>query len=1050
VHDAATTGPRPRSDRSEAGSLHDLEHLIDHAAHLLPAQGPITVFVHHNTLHAFEHLPFDEAVKAGAATYGCHPYLPEEFYRREVASGRIRPDDLTAVLIDDLGEDADLLIGFMGTRYHLRLAMLEHPLRLGPDAELRWLIAETDALHRFRDEAPRDVRRRVIDQARHWTLRDYLDGRTGLDGRARDGITSLLDQFGASRIERWSERTWESFTLHLLWRICHNGVHGVPRFGETAPLPLRHRDLLLMATGWDTDSLVHEVLIRFCAAFLDQGFAGWSLPGREAGFFDAFLRLYRDARPADTWLRGLPDELKRVQRETRSPLGSIAESLRLLGVADAERGEYLTRTVLALRGWAGMLRQMEMNAEWAAWPAPPGTLRGYLAVRLILERLALGHVAREELSTAVGLRDLRAALRHRIPHPPRVSVDQRAYLVFQLAQVRGWNLTDLHRLSKAGWVRLVQEIESFGGLERRRVYHHAYESRYRNQALDALAARSRLAKDLGGRAIPTPTADREANPSFQVVCCLDEREESFRRHLEEVDPDCETFGVAGFFGAAMYYRGVADAHFRPLCPINIKPRHYVQEEPIRSFEDASRLQAEARRRLGRLSHRMHVGTRTFFGGLLTGMVGSLATIPLLMRVLLPRQTARIRRLLGKIVTPPLTQLRLERTRPEPGPGPGQLGYTSAEMADVVGGTLRAIGLTRGFAPLVIITGHGSTSLNNPQEAAHDCGACGGARGGPNARAFAQMANDLRVRRILAERGLTIPDDVSFVGAYHNTCDDGLTYYDLDRVPASHGEILDRVRGALEEARRRNAHERCRRFESAPLTLSPEEALRHVEGRAEDLSQTRPEYGHATNAICVVGRRSRTRGLFLDRRAFLISYDPTQDDPDSSTLAALLRAVIPVCAGINLEYYFSTVDPTGYGCGTKLPHNITALLGVMDGAASDLRPGLPWQMVEIHEPMRLLFVVETAPEALSAVIDGNEAIGRLVRNAWVQLATLDPRSPAIHLFRGGRFVPYEPGAGDLPVAPSSLAWYRGWRDHLGFCLINPDVGGPPSGGEEARP
>ena len=172
------------------------------------------MFVHHNTLHAFEDLPFDEAVKEGAATYGCHPYLPEDFYRGEVARRRISPDDLAAVLIDDLGEDADRLIGFMGTRYHLRLAMLEHPLRLGPDAELRWLIAETDALHRFRDEAPRDVRRRVIDQTRQWVLRDYLDGRAEAAGHGADGIASLLDQFGASTIERWTDRTWESFTLH--------------------------------------------------------------------------------------------------------------------------------------------------------------------------------------------------------------------------------------------------------------------------------------------------------------------------------------------------------------------------------------------------------------------------------------------------------------------------------------------------------------------------------------------------------------------------------------------------------------------------------------------------------------------------------------------------------------------------------------------------------------------------------------------------------------------------------------------------------------------
>src|SRR6185312_1586659 len=137
----------------------------------------------------------------------------------------------------------------------------------------------------------------------------------------------------------------------------------------------------------------------------------------------------------------------------------------------------------------------------------------------------------------------------------------------------------------------------------------------------------------------------------------------------------------------------------------------------------------------------------------------------------------------------------------------------------------------------------------------------------------------------------------------------------------------------------------------------------------------------------------------DRRAFLTSYDP-DNDPDGSILTRILNSAVPVCAGINLEYYFSSVDPTGYGCGTKLPHNITSLLGVMDGAASDLRPGLPWQMVEIHEPMRCLFVVETTPEVMLGIIAGDETIRRLVRNEWVQVATLDPAGAAIHLYRGG--------------------------------------------------
>jgi uncharacterized protein YbcC (UPF0753/DUF2309 family) len=406
------------------------------------------------------------------------------------------------------------------------------------------------------------------------------------------------------------------------------------------------------------------------------------------------------------------------------------------------------------------------------------------------------------------------------------------------------------------------------------------------------------------------------------------------------------------------------------------------------------------------------------------------------RILFPRATAQLRRLLGDFVRPPArTELQLERTESTPGPEGGHIGYSVEEMAAIVERLLRDMGLTANFSRLVITCGHGSSSLNNPHEAAHDCGACAGGRGGPNARAFARMANDPRVRDLVARNGLTIPHDTVFVGAYHNTCDDSMTYYDLDRLPATHQADFDRARAMLDEARKRSAHERCRRFETAELDLDYDEALRHVEGRAEDLSQVRPEYGHATNALCFIGRRQWSRGLFLDRRAFLQSYDPGQDDSDCTILTRVLQAVVPVCAGINLEYYFSYVDPTGYGCGTKLPHNITSLLGVMNGAASDLRPGLPWQMVEIHEPVRLLLVVETTPDAMLRIMDHDEAIGRLVRGGWVQLATLDPANSEIHLFRKGSFERYMPEANELPEVESSVAWYRGWREHLGFVSVS---------------
>jgi uncharacterized protein len=107
---------------------------------------------------------------------------------------------------------------------------------------------------------------------------------------------------------------------------------------------------------------------------------------------------------------------------------------------------------------------------------------------------------------------------------------------------------------------------------------------------------------------------------------------------------------------------------------------------------------------------------------------------------------------------------------------------------------------------------------------------------------------------------------------------------------------------------------------------------------------------------------------------------------------------------------------------------------MDGAASDLRTGLPWQMVEIHEPVRLLFIVETTPEAMLSIMDRNEVIGRNIRNGWVKLAVLDPHSATIRVYHDGEFREHPMPASPLPRAMTSVDWYRGWRDHLEFALV----------------
>src|SRR5262245_61845016 len=234
--------------------LQHLRHAIEHAAHLLPAQGPITVFIHHNTLHAFEDLPFAEAVKKAATVFGCQPYLTKDRYREKLRRGRIRFADLEAVLREDLGPRADDTILRLSTRRELRRAMLQYPLRYGPTEELLWFVAETDALRRVRGDVSEAVRGRLIAETRRWVMRDLRGGNEAAPraGRAaggssstmprpdKAGLTELIGRFGESSIESWGQDVWEAFTLQALWRVCCPGFAGVPEAAPPPP-PVRHR-----------------------------------------------------------------------------------------------------------------------------------------------------------------------------------------------------------------------------------------------------------------------------------------------------------------------------------------------------------------------------------------------------------------------------------------------------------------------------------------------------------------------------------------------------------------------------------------------------------------------------------------------------------------------------------------------------------------------------------------------------------------------------------------------------------------------------------------
>lgn len=940
-----------------AANASPVDRGIARAHVLLPDQGPIGVFVHHNTLHALQHLPFHEAVQEGARLIGARPYLALEEFRRHYETGRIADRDLQASLDRSLGDGARTPVALGLTRRDLWWALL----------------------------------RRDLD----------VDDAAGL---------AFLRQHGALATDTLLPAAEARLLRH-------------PRPALPAPPALRHRDVLLALSAGDTDEAVHAELIRLSAVFLDHGQALQAMPGRSRGFLGAVAYLFEAASPEPTSCHGVRDDICGAVAAGTSARAMVDAALHALGVDDDSIESYVLQTALALPGWAGMFSRLERHPHEHAGDGS-ATLMDFLAVRLAHDRRAI-----EARSRAAGLPVEWPALRalSSSTRPSALLLD--AWLLAGLAREAGRTDVELTATPDDALDALWLEVASCTRVARQQVWQEAFEGRYRRQVLDGMAQLRAATRDV------TPDDQR---PDAQFLFCIDEREESLRRAIDE-QPGChDTFGVAGFFGLAIDFQGLDDHAPAAYCPVVVTPQHEVHEAPVYTERGWHAVRATLRQRWQESGRALHRRSRTLSGGAgLSLLIGPLAAATAIVRVLAPRRSLAWRdRVQRRLVPRPATRLsplHVADNGSAASASGKQVGFALDEAADRVFAVLQSIGLVRSFARVVVVLGHGSTSLNNPHESAHDCGACGGRRGGANARLFAEMANRLEIRAAVRARGIDIPADVWFVGALHDTADDSIRYADLEHLPGTHAADFDAARAMLERARGISAAERARRFDDAPLGLSPTQALAHVQDRAAHMAQPRPEYGHCTNASCVVGRRTLTRGLHLDRRAFLVSYDPTVDR-DDRILERILAAVGPVGAGISLEYFFSSVDNERYGCGTKLPHNVTGLIGVMAGHQSDLRTGLPLQMVELHEPMRLLLIVEATPESLLAIAGRQPEVCELVVKEWVQLVSVHPQTGAMMRFADGGFVPYEPAMEPIPQVHHSVDWHGHTREPVAPALV----------------
>ncbi|WP_052341476.1 YbcC family protein [Salinarimonas rosea] len=708
-------------------------------------------------------------------------------------------------------------------------------------------------------------------------------------------------------------------------------------------LALTTAEVIDAATGRDpavgAAALVVEEISKTCARVFDEGQALWRAPYLGRGLYAAWrAQAGFDRTPEVMGFAGFRRALAALPEDADS---AIAAAIAALGVPDAARADYLHRALVTIAGWASYARYLVWNAELHGGGDP--VLKELLAIRLSYD----------------------AALLAVTPQ------------------------------ARAAWGEALVRMSASRTLDPERVVDTILQDAAEIARRRALVARI-VAANRSGAGAPIAAAER---PAVQAAFCIDVRSEVFRRALETVAPDVQTIGFAGFFGLPIEYVPFGRRKGGAQCPVLLKPAFVVCEE-VAGADAGARAEIAGRRRLRQEAAK---AWKTFKQSAVSSFAYVEAAGLLFAGKLVGDSLGRTRP-----VTPPavdgLDADAARRLGPtlEPSDVDGRLAGISVEQriatAKVV---LEAMSMTGPHARLIVLAGHGSSTVNNPHASGLDCGACGGHTGEANARATTAILNDSAVRAALKDAGRGLPDDTWFVPALHDTTTDEVRLYDLETIPDSHSGDVARLEARLAEA---GALTRLERSALLGLDVPGAGVDAQVLARAKDWSQVRPEWGLAGCAAFVAAPRARTRGIDLGGRSFLHDYDWRADE-GFGILELIMTAPMVVASWISLQYYGSSVDNRAFGSGNKVLHNVVGGLGVLEGNGGDLKVGLPLQSVHdgarlVHEPLRLDVFIEAPIEAMNRVVAGHEGVRRLVDNGWLRLLQLDDEGRTVRRYVGG--------------------------------------------------
>ena len=685
-------------------------------------------------------------------------------------------------------------------------------------------------------------------------------------------------------------------------------------------------EVLEQVEGGLWSSFVTERISLHCAAYFDLGQAIVTMPWRDQSLYTSWRKAAAiDRSPA---MMGLHHFRTEVSQLPADPRVAIAWAVAQLDIPDAGMERYLHASLLSIGGWASWTRYLRWQAELRG--KRDDSIVDLLAIRLMWDVLLF----KEKKSVALVARwreMLAASMR-----PPSAKR------------------------------QVAAEID--------RIMLNAMEIGFQRTVIAGL---SNTPKN-----VPT-------RPVAQAAFCIDVRSEVLRRSLETVAPSVQTIGFAGFFGILIEHVPLGASSGHSHVPVIFNPAYRIYDKVKDGDQQTADMINKRRRRLG-LS-KVWKGFKLSASSCFSFVEST-----------------------GLIYAPKLLADSFGWSRPVPDPFThgldpqimDRIGPTLAAVpktqscphhvdsgipaSDWVGHAeriLRAMSMIDNFGRLVLLVGHGSTSVNNPHATGLDCGACAGQTGEVSARVVAALLNQPPVRRDLRERGIHIPEDTWFLAGLHDTTTDEIHLFDTDDLPKQLASDLEQLRQWLEQA-----SDLTRMQRSALLGLAdlPSNAIEtNMRQRSRDWSQVRPEWALANNAAFIAAPRWRTANMNLGGRAFLHEYQ-WQTDNGFQILELIMTAPMVVANWINMQYLGSVVDNQHFGSGNKVLHNVVGgAIGVLEGNGGDLRVGLPMQSLHdgkrwVHEPLRLSVFIEAPQAAIDAIITRHDLVRQLVENGWLHL------------------------------------------------------------------